>query len=408
LKRKWFCSQIGAREHYAVPRILHRDGRLATLYTDFWAGSFVRGMSRMTTAKFLRSLATRFHSDLADAAVVSWIFRSLVWESGTRRQERNRLYENFSEIGQAFAICVREALKHRKDFDSDSIFFSYDTGALETMEWCRERGARCILNQMDPSRVEVELVQQEEKLWPGWAPQTIEVPEEYFKRREKEWALADCVVVNSDFCRQALVKQGVLPEKLRVVPLCFEKNSKSATPNREIQREAKEKLRVLFLGQVILRKGIQYLIETAKLLQNENVQFNVVGPIGISEAAIAAAPKNIVFHGRVTRDQAANWYRQSDVFVLPTLSDGFAITQLEAMSYGLPVVATSSCGAVVSDGVDGFIVLPRDAAALAKSLQKYLKDHDLLEQQSHAALIKIQQFDMEHLAENLWSLEDNR
>ena len=409
LKRKWFCSQIGAREHYAVPRMLHRDGRLATLYTDFWAGPFVRGMARVTTAKSLRSLAARFHSDLADASVVSWKFRSLAWESGARRQERNRLYDGFAEIGQAFAICVREALKRRKDFDSDSILYSYDTGALETMEWCRERGARgakCILNQMDPNRVEVELVRQEEMRWPGWTLQTIEVPEGYFNRREKEWALADCVVVNSDFCRQALLKQGVLPEKLKVIPLCFEKNSKGATPNKEIQREAKAKLRVLFLGQAILRKGIQYLIEAAKLLSPERVQFDVVGPIGISEAAVASAPKNIVFHGRVTRDQAASWYRQSDVFILPTLSDGFAITQLEAMSYGLPVVTTPCCGEVVSNGVDGFIVPSRDATALAKSLQQYLEEPKLLEQQSRAALVKIEQFSMERLAENLRSLEN--
>jgi glycosyltransferase involved in cell wall biosynthesis len=260
---------------------------------------------------------------------------------------------------------------------------------------------------MDPNRVEVEMVREEEKRWPGWSLQPLEVPEEYFQRREREWALADRVVVNSDFCRQALIRQGVSPEKLVVVPLCFETEDKSRKSRNEENagHASKTKLRVLFLGQVILRKGIQYLIQAAKLLENEAIQFDVVGPIGISNAAVASAPGNMTFHGRATRDQTAGWYRQSDVFVLPTLSDGFAITQLEAMSYGLPVVATPCCGAVVSDGVDGFIVPSSEGEALAKLLRRYLAERGLREQQSNAALVKARQFTLDRLALNLRSLE---
>ncbi len=401
----WLCSQIGAREHYAVPRALYRDKRLTGLYTDFWAGAFVRQMARTIKAKAFRSLATRFHPDLSGAPIISWNARSLGREAGLRRQANNNIYESFINIGSAFALCVRDALKRRDDLNSKSIFFAYDTGALETMEWCREHGIRCILNQMDPNRIEVEMVREEEKRWPGWSLQAPEVPEAYFRRREKEWALADRVLVNSDFCHQALVKQGVPPEKLVIVPLCFESGNKGQKARSNNGRDANTNLRVLYLGQVILRKGIQYLIEAAKLLENEPIQFDVVGPIGISNVAVASAPKNITFHGRATRDQTANWYRQSDLFVLPTLSDGFAITQLEAMSYGLPVVATPSCGAVVSDGVDGFIVSPCNADALAKTFQRYIAENRLLEEQGNAALLKVRQFTLDQLAISLRSLE---
>ena len=403
----WFCSQIGAREHYAVPRVLCREGQLGTLYTDFWAGSAIRRIARHTKAKAFRSFATRFHPELAGASVISWNLRSLLWEAGLRNQKTDCVYKNFEKIGAAFSTCVRERLSQRNDLDSRSIFFSYDTGALEAMDWCRERGVRCILNQMDPNRVEVDMVRAEEERWPGWSMQPLEVPEEYFQRREKEWALADCVVVNSDFCRQALIQQGVPAEKLSIVPLCFETaaSREDASSHSRNSDGPKGPLRILFLGQVILRKGIQYLIQAAKLLENEPIQFDIVGPVGISDAAIASAPRNVVFHGRATRDQTADWYRQSDVFVLPTLSDGFAITQLEAMSYGLPVVATPCCGAIVSDGIDGFIVPPRDTDALAKTFQRYLTEPELLRQQRNAALQRIKQFTLNHLAANLRALE---
>ncbi len=403
----WFCSQIGAREHYAVPRVLHREGRLGGLYTDFWAGRFLRGMARRSSTKLLRSFATRFHPDLAQAAVTSWNTRSLAWETSLRNQQKRNAYESFIKIGAAFSTCVRGRLSRHRDLGPESIFFAYDTGALEAMEWCREHRLKCILNQMDPSRVEVDMVREEEKRWPDWSTQSLEVPEEYFRRREQEWALADRVIVNSDFCRQALIQQGVSPSKLSIVPLCFENpnDEQEITMAKSNPLGTKSKLRVLYLGQVILRKGIQYLMQAAKLLKNEPIQFDIVGPIGISAAAIASAPRNMMFHGRATRDQTAGWYQQSDVFVLPTISDGFAITQLEAMSYGLPVVATPCCGAVVSDGLDGFVLPQRDVDALAKTFQRYLADSELLPAQRAAALAKVMQFTLDHLATNLRSLE---
>jgi glycosyltransferase involved in cell wall biosynthesis len=402
---KWFCAQIGAREHYAVPRVLHREGRLGALYTDFWADELTRGMARGTKIKRLRALASRFHHEL-DGTVISWNIRSLAREIGMRPR-KDHVYESFIKTGASFAARVRNALSQRSDLNSDSIFFSYDTGALEVMEWCHDHGIKCVLDQMDPNRVEVKMVQEEEKLWPGWSTQSLNVPEGYFHRREKEWALADCVIVNSDFCRQALVKQGVPQEKLAVVPLCFEGESRmpKASEGATSRQKSKSRLRILFLGQVILRKGIQYLMQAARLLESEPIQFDVVGPLGISEAVVASAPSNMKFHGRATRDQTANWYEQCDLFVLPTLSDGFAITQLEAMSYGLPVVATPCCGEVVRHGMDGFIVPPRDASALAGAFQKYLADSELIQRQSNAALYRAGEFGLDRLAANLSLLE---
>jgi glycosyltransferase involved in cell wall biosynthesis len=193
-------------------------------------------------------------------------------------------------------------------------------------------------------------------------------------------------------------------EKLVVVPLCYA----AAAPKSESKfenRKSNHPLRVLFLGQVILRKGIQYLIAAARQLEREKIHFDVVGPIGISREAMKTAPGNMTFHGRAGRDQAADWYRQSDLFVLPTISDGFAITQLEAMAYGLPVITTPCCGDVVGDGADGFIVPPRDAEALAQTLQRYLDQPDLLVSQSAAALVKVKEFTLDRLAKNLASLE---
>src|SRR5258706_2292742 len=193
---RWITAQIGAREHYAVPRALHQSGRLGALFTDFWAGPVVRDAARFLPVSGLGSVAARYHSDLGKAE--SWNFRALAWEArGRQKSESGGSYSGFIEVGQKFARAVREKLKRRRDLPPRTIYFAYDTGALETMEYLKERGVRCVLDQMDPNRVEVNLVRAEEQRWPGWTPRSIEVPEEYFQRREIEWELADQIVVNS-------------------------------------------------------------------------------------------------------------------------------------------------------------------------------------------------------------------
>ena len=123
-------------------------------------------------------------------------------------------------------------------------------------------------------------------------------------------------------------------------------------------------------------------------LEGSGIEFTVAGPVGISQEKLAEAPANVKVVGSVVKERAAECYRAADVFVLPTISDGFAITQLEAMSHGLPVIATANCGEVVSDGVDGLIIPPGDGNALADAIAKLNKDRNLLEELSAKAVLK--------------------
>jgi len=265
----------------------------------------------------------------------------------------------------------------------------------------REREIFCVVNQIDPGRVEEELVLEEVRRWPGWEKVEGRKPEVYWKRLEEEWRLADAVVVNSKWSKDALAKQGVAAEKIEVIPLAYEDSA-----NGDVSRKREGPLQVVWVGSVILRKGIQYLMEAAKLLPASEVRITVAGPIGISREAVKSAPANMKFVGRVTRDEAAGMYREGDLFVLPTISDGFAITQLEAMSYGLPVITTPNCGKVVSDGVDGAIVPIRDARALAQAIMAFANDRKKLKEASEAARVKSREFSLDHLAKWLGRLDD--
>jgi glycosyltransferase involved in cell wall biosynthesis len=303
------------------------------------------------------------------------------------------------QVGRDFARAVgRDLVRRYSDFET-RVFFGYNTASLETLKRLGPTACTTIVDQIDPGRVEKEIVINEAQRWPDWIDSSPTIHDGFERRLQEEWAIADWIVVNSEWSKEALVEQDVDPEKIQVVPLAYE-------PPSEVDSVVSSSLplHVLWLGTVNLRKGIPYLMQAAYALENKPIQFHVVGPVEITDAAIEKAPSNMEFVGRVPRGETSAWYRDADVFVLPTLSDGFAITQLEAMAHGLPVIATPRCGDVVTDGEDGMLVPPRDETALAEAFTHLMEDPERLEPMSQHALETATTFTLDRVAENLMGL----
>ncbi len=383
----WIVSQIGARQHYAVPRAFQLHGRLEVFYTELWcrwgASLLKRG------PKALRAFAGRHHADLPSSKVVAFNWHSLTRRHASAGSTEEEFLEH-KKIGEEFAGLVNRSLERKQLDPMRDVFFGFDTGCLETIRMFKERGHVTIVDQIDPGRVEEEIVVAESRKWAGWQKVPGRIPDAYYQRLSAEWEEASLVLVNSQWTRQALVKQGVKDGKIIVVPQAFEAQGEEAT----IKHNPDRALTVLWIGSVILRKGIQYLIEAARELKDENVKFVIAGPVGISPEAVATAPANMQFLGRVTRNQTAELYREGDVFVLPTLSDGFAMTQLEAMARAMPVITTPNCGEVVTDGLDGLIVPACDSRELARAIGRLAGDRKLLAEMSRAAVEKSTRFSL--------------
>jgi glycosyltransferase involved in cell wall biosynthesis len=315
-------------------------------------------------------------------------------------RSRQASYRCFEEFGKWFGTRVAARMSRMKLDAAHDIHFAYATGALESVRLARECGVAALVDQVDAGRAHEVHLHEEYARWDGWETQAGAIPDSYFDRLAEEWHLADLVVVNSAYSRRAMHQQGVPLEKIVVVPLAYEPRLRGPATFKRPSSPDKP-LEVLFLGQVSLCKGIPYLLQAARLLHEENVHFQVVGPIKISEAAVKSAPPNVTFAGPVLHDQVESVYRAADIFVLPTVSDGFAITQIEAMSCGLPVIATPNCGDVVTDQVDGFLVPVRDPQALAVAIARCSQNRAGLEEMSRQALRKSAQFSLARFAANL-------
>jgi glycosyltransferase involved in cell wall biosynthesis len=392
----WLCSQLGAREHYAIPRALFRQGSLERLLTDAWVPP------RTLLAALSLGLGERFHFDLTEAPVQAWNNRLLAFELAAllKRLSGWRLIIARNHWFQRRVASFLSA-NQLSTLDSQRTLFSYSYSALEPLRFAKSQGWRTVLGQIDPGLFEEDVVAGEAKREPLLAPNWKRAPADYWKSWREECNLSDRIIVNSQWSFDALVQTGIPKEKLSIIPLAFENNVPPVLPKEyPKQFTATRPLRVLFLGQICLRKGIARLLKVARSFQSQPIEFMLVGPIQITIPEDLRSNRKIRWFGPVARNEIRDHYEKADVFLLPTLSDGFALSQLEAIAYRLPLIASRRCGAVVIDRVNGLLLEEPTAAAIAAALQFCLHNPNQLAQFSKNATVG-ERFGLSCLGANL-------
>jgi glycosyltransferase involved in cell wall biosynthesis len=207
-------------------------------------------------------------------------------------------------------------------------------------------------------------------------------------------------VVNSLWSQAALIAEGVPAAKIRVVPLGYNEPQAAAAFQREYPAAftPSRPLRVLFLGQVNLRKGVGPLLDAIRLLRGEPIKFTFVGPIQLSIPSDLREDPNICWVGAVPHEDTARFYQEADVFLFPTFSDGFGLTQLEAQAWKLPIVATRFCGDVVEHGKNGWLLGEVTGCAIAASIRLCLAEPVRLRELS-ANSTRIERFGLARVGE---------
>ncbi|NIO85880.1 MAG: glycosyltransferase, partial [Candidatus Aminicenantes bacterium] len=204
----------------------------------------------------------------------------------------------------------------------------------------------------------------------------------FIEREEAEWELADVVLTGSDFVTEGLVSCGVEGGKCVRVPYGVNLETFSY---RVREKRNDGKLRILFVGQVGLRKGIPYLLRALEMIGEKHIAVKIAGKICVSNKVIDRYRASHDFLGEVPRSEIPDLYSWADVFVIPSLCEGSATVTYEALASGVPVIATPNTGSLVRDGIDGQIVPIRDPEAIASAIEKYISEPKLLEEHRRAA-----------------------
>jgi glycosyltransferase involved in cell wall biosynthesis len=370
---RWLCCHLGAREHYAVPRALHRNHRLELLITDAWAPP--ESVWRRLPGQPARRLSERYHHELASAPIraftPSLVAREMVWRS------REGGWDTLIRRNKWFGGRATTALAGvSDDVDGPTVVFAHSYCAREVFTYARSRGWTTVLGQIDPGPEHFRLLRTLAERHAEYGPAPSAPPQRYFDDWREECRLADWIVVNSEWSREALVRAGIPREKLRVVPLPFELEVAAPAAAREYPNAFTQHrpLRALFVGHATVAKGVPALLEAMAGLAEVPIELTLVGGVAMTVPERFRNHPSIRWVGAVPRLEVMRYYRDSDVLLFPSLSDGFGMAQIEAQGCGLPIIASRSCGCVVVDGSNGMLLAEVTPNAISDALRACAAD----------------------------------
>ena len=292
------------------------------------------------------------------------------------------------------------------------ILFAYSYAALELFKYAKQRGWKTILGQIDPGIIESQLVAKIENKYSHMAIVDNYPSDRYWSNWQQECNLADRILVNSSWSSSALQQAGIEEAKIVTVPLAYEREERhdfiKTYPDRFTPQRP---LKVLFLGQVIIRKGVAEICEAIALLtknsQHVPIEFWFVGEIKIELSSELKHHPQIKWLGSVPRSQTSSYYQQADIMLLPTHSDGFALTQLEAQSWHLPLVVSKFCGSVVKDRINGLILPQITAKEIVKLLTFCLHNPQELTRFSENSRQILSEYNFVNLAQKITNIDIN-
>lgn len=366
-------AQLGARMHYAVPRIYHQAGMLSRLFTDITA---VQGWPRYLSSvpeacrpAALKRLLDRVPRGVPTERIVSFpwfgFVRSLwgLWAMNRSQRTRGYLWAG-RRLGNLIA---------GEGWEEASGVYAFQTAAREVFRHAGRQGATRFLEMPNvPREILDRLIAEEANRHPSWSgrPPDDRFLEDQIEREHREWELADVILCPSDFVLESVDAAGGPVEKCRVVPygVDWERTPRETSPPNQ-------PVNVLTVGTVSLRKGTPYVLEAARRC-GDRFRFRMVGPCKISSEARLRLEKHVDLTGVVPRSEVTRHYQWADVFLLPSICEGSATVTYEALAFGLPVICTRNTGSIIRDGEEGCVVPIRDPEAIVDALVRLAEDDD--------------------------------
>jgi glycosyltransferase involved in cell wall biosynthesis len=354
----------GTFHHFDLARELESRGHLKRIYSSFpWRRLRREGVSRDRVSTF-----PWIHTP--------FILASRYW----------RLPEALgNHLGYSDSVIFDRWVSSR--IEACDVFVGLSGGGLVTGQLVQKRGGKFVCDRGSSHiRYQNLILTEEYRRW------GVEIEACYgpsIEREEAEYHAADAITVPSGFARRSFLEMGVPAEKVVKIPYGVRLERFQPT-----QPPPADNFEVLFAGTVNLRKGFPYLVQAFQMLKHPKKRLRLVGPLG-PEAKAVLARLNLIdveVLGAMPQMKLAEYMSASHVMVLPSIEEGLALVQAQAMACGCPLISSTNTGAedLFVDGVGGFLVPIRSPEAIHDRLEQLAADPDLQKQMSRQALLRVQ------------------
>ncbi|AFY34223.1 glycosyltransferase family 4 protein [Calothrix sp. PCC 7507] len=199
-------------------------------------------------------------------------------------------------------------------------------------------------------------------------------------REEREYQLADVVLVLSSFAYQSFISQDITPDKLKILPLGTQlkkfRPEQQVIENRCRRILSEPKLRILMVGNFSYQKGAIDFVKIAELVSS-SCQVKFVGAVVPETSELAQKNSaNIEFIAKQPQSELPRLYAWADVFIFTSIQDGYAVVLAQAQAAGLPILATTNCSGadIIVEGKTGWLLPIRCPTGFVERL-KWCHEH---------------------------------
>lgn len=280
-------------------------------------------------------------------------------------------YEQFGDLFKMRSFGSRMARYIDKQKQSADFFFGWSSFSLETLKLSHAQ-KKIIL------RDSAHILFQNEILKEAYDRLGLVYPDRQIceNREIEEYDLADTIFVLSDFAKRSFEERGISASKLFKLPLGVDLTRFQPNENHEYRLPIK----VIYFGNISIQKGIHHLLEATKKFSKGEVELTLVGAMEPAMEPLCRKYPAVRIEKPMEQTRLASFIRDFDVFVFPTLHDGFGQTLLQAMASGLIPIVSENCGAAdyVNSGYNGWVVPVADANAIESKLSELVADISML------------------------------
>jgi glycosyltransferase involved in cell wall biosynthesis len=395
----------GSRDAYQVAAALAGEGMLQALYTDlYWPGErkWARRLKRILGRSSAALLEARHNAELPASLVrqipvsgiISFALDKIRRAPFSLRQRATRWTD--ARLGRLAGV---HAAKH------NALILSYSYYAADAFRYAYEPG---LLFQAHPHPATVRRILEQERIDHPECAASLEKEWELsldpidFERLVSEPRLAAHCLVASSFTRQTLIENGMEPDRITVIP--YGVDGRRFFPGAACGgRLTTGPLRLLFVGTITQRKGIKYLLEALRMVSHQDLEVTVCGRVVDDLALFKPLAGLVKVRPSVSHAELLAAYQTADLFVFPSVAEGFAQVLLEALACGLPILSTTHTAApdLVEEGKEGFVVPPRRPDLIAERIEWALGHRRELHSMRAAARARAERFTHQRFREGV-------
>lgn len=393
---KYTVVHGGARDSYQLPGAFAEKDLLGCFVTDAYRSSDLVG----TIIKMIPKSQLRFCDLLQEACIINdpRALITFLALSFSRRLLPLSLLSNLHQRQNTY-LSLR-SYKEAVSRNNTLLCTSYYAGpAFKKIDTFHKGKIRKLLFQIHPEPCELKKLYLEElEIQPLWAStlhaeKELHISENELEELALEPRLADKILVASSYTMETLLSQGIDKSKISISPYGVDFQKYNTTGSVISQVTRKGPIHVVFVGSLIQRKGISYLLDAVKKFSVSELKL-VICTRWIPDKNILSRfdLKNVEIRYHLSEKELIDQYKISDLFILPSIAEGYAHVIGEAMACGLPILATENTMArdCVTSGVEGFTIPIRSSTAIEEKLAHLVRNRDLLRHMGENACTRIQ------------------